>query len=220
MFSSRSVLLALCLLAASAAQAGAREQLAAFTRGARGLSANFEQQVLDPQGRVGERSSGSVSLALPRQFRWEYRQPFPQTIVADGDRVWIHDPDLEQVTVRNQSFAEQNSPLAALLDPGQLDRQFRVRELPAAGGMQWLELLPRSAEDEGFANARLGFGAAGLARMEWTDGLGQRTVVIFGGWRRNPGFAAGTFRFVPPPGVEVVGDLDSVDEAEIAPLRD
>lgn len=204
------------VLAAPLAQAGARAQLDAFGQGVQGLSSTFEQRVYDPDKRMVEMATGTVKLNKPRQFRWEVLQPYPQLIVADGDHVWIHDPDLEQVTVRKQSLEEQGSPLSVLIDPTELERQFKVAEGASANGLSWLELLPRQAEDAPFERARLGFDAKGLAVMEMFDGLGQRTEVRFGAWRRNPPFATGTFAFVPPPGTEVVGE--QIRAAEVIPL--
>ena len=88
-------------------------------------------------------------------------------IVADGAKVWVYEPDLEQATVRNQGEEEQNSPLTALINPAQLDRQYDVSEEAAPrDGMQWLSLSPKRETEASFQYAALGFGPAGLARME------------------------------------------------------
>lgn len=203
---SRWLLVAVAVLA-GAAHAGARERLDAFTSGLTGLDGQFTQQVFDEGGRARETSSGRVALAAPRLFRWEYEQPYPQLIVADGKTVWVYDPDLEQVSRRPQGSAEQDSPLAALIDPARLDRDYLVEDGGEADGLQWLVLKPRQgAEDAPFQSARLGLAEAGLARMEIVDALGQRTHIRFSGWKRNPGFARDTFRFTPPAGVDVVGE--------------
>lgn len=205
-------------LLSPAALAGAREKMGAFTSGLKGLDGRFEQRVYDSEGRQSELSSGSVKLSAPRQFRWEYLKPAPQLIVADGDQVWIYDPDLEQVTVRSQSAEEQSSPLAVLIDPTELERQYRVSEGGSAGGLEWLVLAPKKRDDAPFQQAKLGFGAAGLVRMELQDSLGQRTVIGFGPWQRNPKFPAATFRFTPPKGTDVVGT--PLKPAQVTPLRD
>ena len=205
------------VLASPLAQAGARQKMVAFTSGLKGLDGRFEQQVFDGDNPV-KSSSGTVKLSAPRQFRWEYLKPSPQLIVADGNQVWIYDPDLEQVTVRNQSAEEQGSPLAVLIDPTELDRQYKVSEGGVANGLEWLVLAPKHGDDSGFKQARLGFGPAGLVRMEMQDALGQRTVIGFGPWQRNPRFAPATFRFTPPKGTDVVGD--PVKPAQVTPLRD
>lgn len=209
---------ALVLAAQAVTAAGAAARLDAFTRGLQGLDGRFEQRVYDANGNLGEQSSGRISLRAPRQFRWEYEQPFPQLIVADGDHVWIYDPDLEQVTVRNQSYEEQGSPLAALIDPGELQRQFDTADGGTQDGMDWLVLTPKKTEDAQFDAVRLGFDTAGLARMTLQDALGQRTEVEFGQWRRNPAFDAGHFSFVPPAGVDVVGEVS--EGAQAFPIDD
>lgn len=214
----RKLLVLILALAAGAAHAGAREQLDVFSNGVQGLSASFEQRVYDAGGALKETSTGTVQLQAPRQFRWEYLKPYPQLIVADGDHIWIYDPDMEQVTVRQQSLEEQNSPLAMLIDIGQMERQFKVAEGGQGQGLSWLDLTPRKPEEAPFDRARLGFGPAGLVRMEMYDGLGQRTVMGFSTWKRNPAFAPGTFVFVKPEGVDQIGEV--AESAQVIPLRD
>ncbi|HET9048365.1 MAG TPA: outer membrane lipoprotein carrier protein LolA [Chiayiivirga sp.] len=191
--------------------------LAAFTEGLKGLSGQFHQTVIDANEQVTEDSRGTLALSVPRQFRWSYESPFPQLIVADGDRIWIYDPDLEQVQVRPQGAEEQQSPLSALIDPSELDRQFTLSEGGNEDGLAWVRLVPK-AEDAPFSTARLGFSANELARMEMIDALGQKTVVRFSGWQRNPEFDAGTFRFVAPPGVDVIGESSAA--AQAFPIHD
>jgi outer membrane lipoprotein carrier protein len=210
-----------CLLvlgfAAPVLAAEPAELLARFSKQLRGLEGAFEQSVFDEQGARREQSSGRIALSLPRLFRWQYLDPFPQLIVADGDHVWIFDPDLEQVSVRKQALEEQSSPLAVLIDPAELERQFNTFDGGSSDGLDWIRLTPR-AEEGAFSEARLGFSGADLARMELVDTLGQRTVVAFSGWTRNPDFAADTFRFVPPPGADVVGE--TIDAAEVYPIQE
>lgn len=200
-----AALAALSMLAGTAS-AGARDNLDAFSKGLQGLDGRFEQKLYDLDGRLKETSTGRVALSAPRLFRWEYATPYEQLIVADGEKVWVFDPDLDQVTVRPQGPEEQNSPLAALVDPSRLEREFNVREDGEAEGLSWLQLSPRDADQASFSSARLGFRGQELVRMEVVDTLGQRTEVAFSGWTRNPGFPQGTFRFVPPAGVDVVGE--------------
>ena len=204
----RTWLAALALLStlAGTAMAGAREDFATFSKGLKGLDARFEQKLYGLDGRLKETSSGRVALSAPRLFRWEYTTPYEQLIVADGEKVWVYDPDLEQVTVRAQGPEEQNSPLAALIDPARLERDFRVSEAGESDGLAWLLLSPRDSEQASFSSARLGFSGGRLVRMEVVDTLGQRTELGFSGWSRNPDFARSTIRFVPPAGEDVVGE--------------
>lgn len=200
-----SVFALVLALASGFAHAGGREALDAFVKGLKGLEGNFTQETFDNKGRRKEQTTGRVALSVPRQFRWEYARPYPQLIVADGSKVWIYDEDLQQVTTRAQRNEEQNSPLTALFDPNRLDRDYQVRDGGVKDGLTWLELRPKKADGAGFQNARLGFGANGLARMSATDAAGQRTEIVFSGWKRNPVFPAQTFRFSPPKGVDVIG---------------
>ncbi|MGH8037334.1 MAG: outer membrane lipoprotein chaperone LolA [Stenotrophomonas sp.] len=209
--SLRRYLVAATLVCASvgsaSAWAGARDELNRFSQGLKGLDGQFSQQVFDSKGKVKETTSGRVALSAPRQFRWEYIKPHEQLIIADGKNVWVYEKDLEQATKRPQGAEEQNSPLTALINPKLLDQQYDVSEEAAArDGLQWLSLSPKRETETSFQYAALGFNAQGLARMEVVDAVGQRTVINFSGWKRNPGFAAGTFSFAPPKGTDVIGE--------------
>lgn len=198
--------LVLTTLLAGPAVAGGRDDLNAFTKGLKGLDGQFTQQVFDAQGKLKEASSGKVAVSAPRLFRWEYVKPYPQLIVADGKKVWVYDPDLQQVSVRPQGAEEQNSPLAVLVDPSKLDKQFVVKDAGASGGLNWLSLAPKAGNDAGLRSARLGFGKMGLAKMHFVDARGQRTEISFSSWKRNPAFRAGTFKYTKPKGVDLIGE--------------
>jgi len=157
---------------AGSAFAGARDDLNAFTKGLEGLDGQFTQTVYNSQGKLKETSSGEVQLSVPRLFRWEYVKPYPQLIVADGNKVWIYDPDLAQVTVRPQGVQEQSSPLAALIEPEKLDAMFVVREAGQADGLEWLTLTPKEGQEASFQTARLGFRGAQLVKLEALDTIG------------------------------------------------
>ncbi|WP_287595049.1 outer membrane lipoprotein chaperone LolA [Thermomonas sp.] len=200
-----TVLSAALLLASNFAVAGAREDLAVFTKGLKGLDGQFSQQVFDVRGKQKEASSGRVAVSAPRLFRWEYTKPYAQLVVADGKTVWVVDPDLNQATRRPQGPEEANSPLAILLEPARLERDFAVKDGGSRDGVAWLEVAPRST-DASFKTARLGFAGSKLARLEYVDALGQRTVIAFSGWKRNPAFAKGTFAYAPGKGVDVIGN--------------
>lgn len=184
----------------------ARQQLDRFSENVQNLSASFQQQVFDESGRELDAASGTLALARPNRFRWDYLEPEEQRIVADGDHIWIYDVELEQVSVRPQSFDEQQSPLAVLLDLKSLDEQFDSAERGLADGAHWLRLTPKS-EDAEFAHVDLGLRDYQLVRMVMVDIVGQRTEIVFTGWKRNAQLAAGTFFFEPPAGVDVVGDV-------------
>lgn len=203
------------LLLVAQVQASARTQLNQFSQGLDSLKGNFEQR--SNAGGKTEASSGTLALKAPRLLRWDYLQPFEQRIVADGDHVWIHDIDLEQVSVRPQSFDEASSPLAVLMDLGQLDQEFKVSDGGRAEGMDWLQLLPKSREPQ-FKEVRLGFAEGELRAMRVIDTFDGRTDYVFSNWSRNTPLAADYFVFVPPEGVDVIGDQR--DAAQIQPLQD
>lgn len=200
------LMLALATAATGHAAERARARLDAFAHDLRAISATFSQDVTDANGIAGKQTHGTLALAAPRQFRWDVTSPYQQQIVADGMHVWIYDPDLEQVTVRNQGVEEAHSPLTVLTDLGQLDREYVATEQGEKDGLVWLRLASKAKEPD-FEFADLGFDAAGLQRMVFKDTLGNRTEIRFSDWKRDPKFASDTFVFTPPPGVDVIGDV-------------
>ena len=203
----RSTLALAFLTICSTAYAGpARDQLTSFSSSVKTMRAEFAQTLFDTNGRKKDESNGTVALMAPRQFRWDVLKPFEQHIVADGNAVWVYDVDLEQVNVRAQSFDEANSPLAVLLDLAMLDVEFNSIERPQADGQQWLRLTAK-AKNPDFKYADLGFSKNSMTTMRLVDNFGQRTDIVFSKWQRNPQLAADLFRFTPPEGVDVVGEV-------------
>ncbi|ULU23911.1 outer membrane lipoprotein chaperone LolA [Dyella terrae] len=192
----------------------ARSKLDAFTNGMHSLTGNFSQTLKDANGNAGKPSNGTLALEAPRQFRWETLAPSKQTIVADGSRVWLYDPDLEQVTVRVQSSEESHSPLTVLTDVKQMDKDFNAVEQGDHDGLNWLRLTSK-AKDPQFDYADLGFDANGLARMVFRDQLGAVTDIRFSDWHRNVAISPETFNFVPPPGTDVIGDAPVIQTQPI-----
>lgn len=210
------VILALVAVHASAADS-ARARMEAFSKDLKSVTATFAQSVTDANGHRGDESRGTLALQAPRQFRWETKDPYQQIIVADGQRVWVYEPDLQQVSVRSQSSEEAHSPLTVLTDLSQLDSQFTASESGERDGLVWLKLVSRAKEPE-FEYAELGFGAHDLERMLFKDQLGNTTEIRFDDWKRNPKIDAGEFKFTPPKGVDVIGNMDP--GAEIHPVKD
>ncbi len=201
---------------AQAAAGPARARLDAFASGLHSLTGHFSQTLTNVNGQGSKTSSGTLALEAPREFRWDTTEPYKQTIVADGGRVWMYDPELEQVTVRKQSTEEAHSPLTVLTDLKQLDKEFNASERGEKDGLAWLRLTSTS-KDAQFAWVDLGFDANGLARMTFRDQLGATTEIRFSQWQRNPVLPPGTFDFVPPEGADVIGDVPQIS---IQPIRD
>jgi len=212
-----AALIALTVASDAIAVDNARTRMEAFSKGLNSVSGSFAQSVTDANGHRGDESRGTLALEAPRQFRWETLAPYQQTIVADGAHVWVYEPDLEQVSVRSQSAAEAHSPLTVLTDLSQLDSQFATSEAGTHDGLAWLRLTSKAKEPE-FEYADLGLDATSLQRMRFKDQLGNVTEIRFADWKRNPSLPAGTFKFTPPKGVEVVGDLKP--DAEVFPVRE
>jgi outer membrane lipoprotein carrier protein len=189
----------------------AREQLNLFTRGLDTLHARFQQKVISSDGAVEDSSGGEVWMSRPQRFRWEYGGEFPEVVVADGERVWIYDVALEQVTVKDQSAAAADSPLNLLTEPSRLDEQFEVREAGDASGLQLLELRSRDRES-GFERILLGLRNRVLVLMIMEDAFGLRTELRFEEIRRNPALDEALFLFEPPPGVDLLGDPRAGDD--------
>ncbi len=214
---SAMVLALFCSAAVLAAPVGpARARLDAFAQNLHSLTGRFSQSLTDINGHTSKTSAGTLALEAPREFRWDTLTPYKQTIVADGSRVWMYDPELQQVTVSAQSSEEAHSPLTVLTDLKQMDRNFTVSEQGERDGLQWLRLASRG-KDPQFDHAELGFDANGLARMTFRDQLGSTTDIRFSDWQRNPAIPPATFNFVPPKGADVIGDLPVITTQ---PLRD
>jgi outer membrane lipoprotein carrier protein len=169
------------------------------------LSAEFLQVVHDRQGQLTDRATGTLSVARPNRFRWEYREPYPQTIVADGTRLWLYDPDLEQVTVRSLEQGLGATPAMLLSGSGKVGDAFTAGPTETRNGLAWCRLVPRQSGSD-FERVSLAFDAKNeLAAMELVDKLGQTTTIEFTRVRRDARIDEAQFRFVPPKGADVIG---------------
>ena len=202
--------LKLLLTAASAlfpllANAGAIELLHQFLHDTRTLRAEFAQVVVAKNGRKPQHAAGTLALSRPGKLRWEIVKPYPQLMVGDGEKFWIYDPELQQVSVRKAGQAIGGSPAALLSGSNELERNFALKEAGESEGMRWVEAIPKMGES-GFEKVRLGFAGGELKGMELYDNFGQITHIRLSKVERNPVLPPTTFRFVPPPGVDVVGE--------------
>jgi outer membrane lipoprotein carrier protein len=188
----------------SNSNAASVERFQSYLRTTQAAKADFQQKVFDKAGKLVQESRGSFSFLRPGRFRWTYVKP-PQTIVGDGDRVWIHDVDLNQVTVRRVSRVLGSTPAALLAGASDIEKAFELLESGEKDGLEWLEAKPREKES-GFERVRLGMSVSGVEAMELVDHFGQTTVLRFTNIVRNPQIDAGTFRFTPPKGVDVLGE--------------
>lgn len=198
-----SLLLALFVGQLTAAEG--QQRLEGFLEGLSSMEADFIQTLHDARGELMEQSHGQLWLSRPGRFRLHYVNPYDQLYVADGQRVWMYDRDLEQVTVRPQSEALGGAPALLMTTNEPLDKNFTLEELGKHEGLYWLELKPRE-RDSNFDFVRLAIEGDTLRAMEMVDGFGQTTRLLFDRVERNPGLREEAFRFEPPPGVDVIGE--------------
>jgi outer membrane lipoprotein carrier protein len=199
----KRLLLAVSLgLAAIAAHADAVDTLKDFIRDVKTGRAQFTQTVTSPDGAKKKTSTGSFEFSRPNRFRFVYAKPFEQVIVADGQKVWIYDADLNQASSRKFSAALGATP-AALLAGGSLDKDFDLAALPARDGLDWASATPK-ANDGAFKSVRVGFRGKELAALEIVDAFDQRSLLQFSQFTAGVGFGAETFQFKPPAGADVI----------------
>ena len=201
----RWAFLLLVLFGQTTAQAAAIDRFKSFVRGTQSARGEFEQKVHDRAGNLTQESKGSFVFQRPGLFRWVYAKPVDQVIVGDGERVWIHDRDLNQVTVRKMTRALGSTPAALLAGSTDVEKAFDLSEAGRKDGLEWLEAKPRERE-AGFERVRMGFNDAGVQAMELTDHFGQTTYLRFTSLQRNPKVDPAEFRFQPPKGSDVLGE--------------
>jgi outer membrane lipoprotein carrier protein len=194
----------LCL-APYASFAGGLDDFLAFNTATKTATARFDQEVYDRAGKVVERASGTFAFARPGKFRWTYDKPNKQVLVGDGTKLYIHDPDLNQVTVKRVDAAISSTPAALLAGRDDITALFSLRDAGTSDGLSWVEALPKS-QDTGFEKVRLGLKGKNLAAMELFDQLGGRTLLRFSDLKANAPVPPDTFRFVPPKGADVIED--------------
>ena len=211
-----------CVLAALAsaapwpalAQADGLALLGQFLQTTRGGRAQFTQQVSLPakagQSARQRQSSGTLEFQRPGRFRFVYKKPFEQTLVADGQTLWLYDPDLQQVTARAQARVLGSTPLALIIaatDLVGLQKEFALQAQAARDGLQWVRATPRQTEgqvQQVLVGLRSGERGPELAVLDVLDALGQRSLLQFSGFEANPSFKADAFAFHPPAGVDVI----------------
>jgi outer membrane lipoprotein carrier protein len=198
----KRILLSLTLLIASVAHADAVDALRDFGRDVKSGKANFTQTVTSPDGKRKKVSSGSFEFQRPNQFRFTYAKPFEQVIVADGQKVWIYDADLNQASSRKLADALGATP-AALLAGANLERDFTLKARPSDGGLDWVQAVPKQAEST-IQSLKLGFKGKELAAMEIVDGFGQRSRLDFSAVQANVPVAAERFQFKLPAGADLI----------------
>lgn len=203
---------------AACAQADGVETLRAFVKDVHSGRGAFTQVVTSPDGKRVRKSTGSLEFQRPNKFRFTYQTPAEQVIVGDGQKVWLWDADLNQVTVRPMSQAMGSTP-AALLAGGSLDKDFVLKNVAASSpnaaaatstgsqqlssSIEWVEALPRTKDGQ-FQSVRVGFRGPNLAALEILDSFGQRSRLDFAQFEGKVTLPAARFQFTPPTGADVL----------------
>jgi outer membrane lipoprotein carrier protein len=202
-----TVVLTACVfgqIMAASALASPTSEVEKYLDGLATWSADFAQTIDDGHGKVTRSAAGKLYLQKPGKFRWDYSDPSEQMILADGKQIWFYDKDLQQANVRGMDASLANTPAVLLSGGGSLGSQFDVTSLPPSDGLQWYQLVPKHADTD-FQLVRIGFRNGDLASMFLADKLNQITQLTFSNPTRNAKFAPDLFKFVPPPGVDVIG---------------
>jgi outer membrane lipoprotein carrier protein len=198
--SIRIPLAAALALACASAFATATDELRDFVKTVKSGRSTFTQTVISPNGKR-KVSDGSFEFARPNRFRFVYEKPYAQTVVGDGNKVWIYDPDLNQASSRQTGDALANTP-AALIVSNDIDKVFTLADQPSKDGIDWVLATPRQAEGT-VRSLRIGFKGHALAQLQIDDSFGQKSTIVFNGFEANAKLAADAFVFVPPKGADV-----------------
>lgn len=199
------IVFALTLLISPAFAGEGLEKLQKFTSNLRSMKADFTQTLFDEKMRQVEIAKGKVMLLKPGRFRWDYTAPYEQHIIADGEKLWLYDPELEQVTVKKMSEALGAAPIALLTSEQKLEDQFKIIELGNIDGRVMLQLEAK-VKDTDYGFMLLALGDEGLEVMELKDMLGQVTRIEFHNTKFNEKIDPARFNFTPPKGVDVIGE--------------
>ena len=183
----------------------ATDKLDDFFANIKSMKADFHQVLLDGKGKPVKEAEGTLVMQRPGKFRWDYVAPFKQLIVADGKKIWIYDSELEQATVKPMDATLGDTPALLLSGDRPLKDNFMITDLGIIDGQDWVELKPKGG-DSGFERVRLGFGKEDIEVLELLDNFGQTTKLNFTKLRRNPNVDADLFNFIPPAGVDVIGE--------------
>lgn len=199
------LLVAAALSLPSLAKAAALEQFKSFVSSTQSAKGAFTQQLVKVDSgtaKVSNESSGTFVFSRPGKFIWTYQKPYEQLLQADGEKLYIYDKDLNQVTVKKLGDALGSSPAAILFGSNNLEQNFTLKEAGSKNGMEWLEATPK-AKDTTFERIGIGMKDGVPAAMELRDSFGQVSLLTFGSFERNPAMPASQFKFAVPKGADV-----------------
>jgi len=199
-----------CLVLPGAQAATAKDRLLSFFKEVQSMQAQFTQTVKAKGFEDKDTSKGLFRLMRPGKFRWDYDQPYKQEIIADGNKLWIYDMDMDQVIVKPLDLVLGQTPAVLLSGNASLTDRFDIEDMPDRHDLDlvWVLLRPKD-KDTSYEKLMLGFAKEDIKAMELVDNFGQVTFLQFSNLQRNPKIDPSVFEFHPPPGVDVIGDEES-----------
>jgi len=200
-----SILIAAALALPALVQAAALDQFRAFVASSKTARGEFSQRLVkndNGRARVSSESTGTFEFSRPGKFIWIYKKPYEQHLQADGEKLYIYDKDLNQVTVRKLGNALGSSPAVILFGSNDLEKNFTLKEAGERDGMEWLQATPK-AKDTTFEQIGIGLRDGVPAAMELRDSFGQVSLLSFTKFEKNPALPDSQFRFTPPKGADV-----------------
>ncbi len=185
----------------------ANEVLNNFLSNLSSVQAQFTQEQYDEENNLLEKTMGNVHIQRPNRFRWYYQKPYEQLIIADGEKVWIYDTDLEQITVKKLNRALGRTPAFLLSNQhnNQIDQDFLVTQLATNNNIQLFQLIPKGEQAQ-FDSIEIGLNLGILQSLKLIDNLGQKTFIAFKNVKQNIQLKAELFIFTPPAGVDIIVD--------------
>jgi len=203
-----AALAASSLFVAAGASAAALDQFKTFAAGTKAAKGDFTQKqvkVVDGVSKTSSPASGTFVFSRPGKFIWSYMKPYEQVLQADGEKLYIYDKDLNQVTVKKLGDALGSSPAAILFGSNDLDKNFTLSEAGTRDGLEWLKAVPKT-KDSSFEQILIGLRNGQPEAMELKDNFGATSVLAFQKFEKNPALNAGSFKFVMPKGADVINN--------------
>lgn len=208
MFKKMIVFVAICLfqLPVYADDTSAKDLSALLTK-LNAIKADFTQIITDKNAKQIQQSVGQMYMQRPGKFRWDVKKPSKQLVVTNGKKIWIYDPDLEQVTIRALTKEVGESPAMLLTNPSTtIEKDYQVQSIKAsAKDLQWFSLIPKN-QNSMFAKIKLGFNKNEIREMELQDHIGHTTSIAFYNINMNPSLPENIFSFKPPAHVDVIDE--------------
>lgn len=202
------LLTSLLLSVNSATAKSDSEELSLLLSKYQSLTANFSETITDETGNIMQKARGDVSIKRPDHLRWYTKNPTPQLIIADGERLWIYDIDLEQVTIENLHRMSKSAPAMLLSGSAQKLENNYVIESQFDTDSQKFKLTPKTNEDL-VQWIELDFQQGKITQMRLKNQLNQITSLNFKRVELNPKMMKNAFHFNPPRGVDVIDNSDS-----------